>query len=248
MGAARLTSTHRPTYVRTGPPARSNSLLAFLSSRLAVAVVAVVATLVLSALFRTARPPPTTFLSVHDLTTTHASPRGSRDRQKVLVLTPLKDAGPYLDDYFAHLARLSYPPELISLAFLVSDTTDDTLVKLRKKAERIAAGPKARRYDSITILQKDFHFNLASEVRHGFEGQPVRRAFIARARNYLLSSALRPDHAWVLWLDVDVVRYDPDILMDLMSIDKDIVVPNTLWYQPESWDFWVRRDLGACSD
>ncbi|KAK4694292.1 hypothetical protein P7C70_g8761, partial [Phenoliferia sp. Uapishka_3] len=78
----------------------------------------------------------------------------------------------------------------------------------------------------------------SNERVHGFEGQPVRRAFIARARNYLLSSALRWDHAWVLWLDVDVVRYDPDILMDLMSIDKDIVVPNTLWYQPESWDFW----------
>jgi hypothetical protein len=79
-----------------------------------------------------------------------------------------------------------------------------------------------------------------SEARHGFEGQPVRRAFIARARNYLLTSALRWDHAWVLWLDVDVVRYDPDILTDLMSIDKDIAVPNTLWHLEKSWDFWVR--------
>lgn len=50
---------------------------------------------------------------------------------------------------------------------------------------------------------------------------------------------MRPDHAWVLWLDVDVVRYDPDILMDLMSIDKDVVVPNTLWHLEKSWDFWV---------
>ena len=215
------------------------SLLAFLSSRLAVATLAVLGTLLLSSALRTASPPPTTFLSVHDLTATHASPRGFRDRQRVLVLTPLKDGAAYLDDYFANLARLSYPPHLISLAFLVSDSTDTTVQKLNTHAERIAKGPRDKRYHDITILQKDFHFNLASEVRHGFEGQPVRRAFIARARNYLLTSALKPDHAWVLWLDVDVVRYDPDILMDLMSIAKDIVVPNTLWYQPDSWEFWV---------
>lgn len=95
------------------------------------------------------------------------------------------------------------------------------------------------RYASITILRKDFHFNLASEARHGFEGQMVRRAFIARARNYLLTAALGKEDAWVLWLDVDVVRYDPNILTDLMSVDKDIVVPNTLWHEEKSWDFWV---------
>lgn len=50
---------------------------------------------------------------------------------------------------------------------------------------------------------------------------------------------MKPDHAWVLWLDVDVVRYDPDIIMDLMSVDKDVVVPNTLWHLERSWDFWV---------
>lgn len=136
-------------------------------------------------------------------------------------------------------ARLNYPPNLISLAFLVSDTTDNTLAALQARASRLSKLPKSRRYDSILILQRDFHFNLASEVRHGFEGQLVRRAFIARARNYLLTSALRPDHSWVLWLDVDVVRYDPDILMDLMSVDKDVVVPNTLWHMEHNWDFWV---------
>ncbi|SCV69556.1 BQ2448_2576 [Microbotryum intermedium] len=175
--------------------------------------------------------------SYHDLTPVHASPRGHMANQKVLILTPLKDAAEWIDEYFENLHKLKYPKELISLAFLVSDTTDDTITKLRKRAERLSRMPLNERYDSIQIIQKDFHFNLASEVRHGFEGQPVRRAFIARARNYLLTSALRPDHAWVLWLDVDVVRYDPDILMDLMGLNKDIVVPNTLWHF-NSWDFW----------
>lgn len=35
------------------------------------------------------------------------------------------------------------------------------------------------------------------------------------------------------------MRYDGDILMDLMGVNKDIVVPNTLWHQEKSWEFWV---------
>lgn len=241
----RLSSAPRPSFSRGGsfPKSSNHGVLGFLSSRLSTALLAIFVTLVLSSVYDQLFPPQPNSISSHDLTPIHASPRGFRDRQKVVILTPLKDAGPYLDDYFVHLARLSYPANLISLAFLVSDSTDNTLSLLQRKAVHNARGPKAQRYHSITILQKDFHFNLAADVRHGFEGQPVRRAFIARARNYLLTSALRPDHAWVLWLDVDVVRYDPDILMDLMSVDKDIVVPNTLWYQPKSWDFWVRLFL-----
>lgn len=49
----------------------------------------------------------------------------------------------------------------------------------------------------------------------------------------------------MLWLDVDVVRYDPDILMDLMSVDKDVVVPNTLWHMEHNWDFWVSIKFGV---
>lgn len=179
-------------------------------------------------------------IQTHDMTPITATARGPAAGEKLLILTPLKDAEPWLDEYFENLGRLSYPRNLISLAFLVSDSTDRTIAKLQNRARRLSQLPKDEQYDSITILQKDFHFNLAAEVRHGFEGQPVRRAFIAKARNYLLSAALRWDHAWVLWLDVDVVRYDPHILEDLMSIDKDVTVPNTLWHLPQSWDFWVR--------
>ncbi|CEQ40946.1 SPOSA6832_02614, partial [Sporobolomyces salmonicolor] len=214
--------------------------LSVLGSRWTISLLSILLTLAyssFSSLLQQRASRDITILS-HDLTPIEATPRGRLAQQKLLILTPLKDAGPWLDEYFENIERLNYPPNLISLAFLVSDSTDDTVSKLRHRAQRLSKKPKAERYDSITILQKDFHFNLASEVRHGFEGQPVRRAFIARARNYLLTAALRWDHAWVLWLDVDVVRYDPDILMDLMSVDKDVVVPNTLWHLEKSWDFW----------
>ena len=42
----------------------------------------------------------------------------------VLILTPAKNAGPFLQTYFAALAKLSYPRELISLGFLESDSRD----------------------------------------------------------------------------------------------------------------------------
>lgn len=234
------------------PPSTNTSFKGFLSSRLAVALFAVFTTIFVSHLLSSLSAPSiahnsgggaggATTIRSYDLTPILASPEGYRSQQKLLILTPLKNAAPYLDEYFRSLSRLRYPKNLVSLAFLVSDSTDQTLSTLQKQAATLATvKDKAGRYDTITILQKDFKFNLAEDARHGFEGQPVRRAFIARARNYLVTAALQPDHAWVLWLDVDVVRYDPDIIMDLMSVDKDIVVPNTLWHQKDNWDFWVR--------
>ncbi|BGP42893.1 hypothetical protein JCM10449v2_006907 [Rhodotorula kratochvilovae] len=242
----------RASYTRpgTGPsPARSAraQVVALLTSRVAICLVSVVVTLVYCSLTTLAVRPrggasakagAGTEIASFDLTPVQASARGAAAGEKLLVLTPLKDAGSWLDEYFENLARLSYPRNLISLAFLVSDSADNTVAKLQARARRLAQLPPDEQYDSTTILQKDFDFDLASDVRHGFEGQPVRRAFIAKARNYLLTAALRWDHAWVLWLDVDVVRYDPDILSDLMSIDKDITVPNTLWHLTKNWDFW----------
>ncbi|GAA5824917.1 hypothetical protein JCM11251_005392 [Rhodosporidiobolus azoricus] len=219
--------------------ARARFIAAF-TSRPAVAVLSIVLTLIWTSFSSIARRHAVgeTSIATYDMTPIEATAGGHLNGEKILILTPLKDASPWLDEYFENLERLAYPPNLISLAFLVSDSTDDTISKLQHRARRLSQKPKEQRYDSITILQKDFSFSLMSEARHGFEGQPVRRAFIARARNYLLSSALRWDHAWVLWLDVDVVRYDPNILIDLMSIDKDIAVPNTLWHMEKSWDFW----------
>jgi hypothetical protein len=60
---------------------------------------------------------------------------------------------------------------------------------------------------------------------------------MARSRNYLLTAALREEHAWVLWLDVDVVEYEPKILEDMISVNVDVLVPNCLLKRPDG-DFW----------
>jgi hypothetical protein len=42
----------------------------------------------------------------------------------VIVLTPVKDATPFLDRYFELLARLDYPRELLTIGILESDSRD----------------------------------------------------------------------------------------------------------------------------
>ncbi|KAI8342395.1 hypothetical protein BC941DRAFT_368077, partial [Chlamydoabsidia padenii] len=151
----------------------------------------------------------------------------------VLILTPLKNAAAYLPTYFDLVDQLDYPKSKLSLAFLVSDTTDDTVAILRAQQQKLA-----HRYHSVHIYEKNFQFALPEDQRHRFELQPLRRSFMARSRNYLLSTALRPKHDYVLWLDVDVVKYSSSILKDLISVNEDVVVPNCLRLT-EDGSFWA---------
>ncbi|KAI9299490.1 Anp1-domain-containing protein [Cunninghamella echinulata] len=151
-----------------------------------------------------------------------------KQQAKILVLTPLKDAVPYLDRYFQLLDETTYPNHLISVAFLVSDTTDNTIEVLQQYADKFQHRFWWNRFHDIRIFQKDFHFELPSEQRHKYEMQPLRRSVMARSRNYLLNSAMRDDIDYVAWVDVDVVKYPATIFEDLMSVNEDVVVPNCL--------------------
>ncbi|KAI9310370.1 Anp1-domain-containing protein [Dichotomocladium elegans] len=179
---------------------------------------------------------PSSSASFVDLNNLEASPNAKDKNEHLLILTPLKNASPYLPRYFELVDRMTYPKHLISMAFLVSDTDDDTVEKLRQQADEFL-NREENRYHHIAIYEKDFSFELPEDKRHTFELQPLRRSYMARSRNYLLSAALRDEHAWVLWLDVDLVEYPPTILEDLMSVDVDIIVPNCL-RETEDKSFW----------
>lgn len=150
------------------------------------------------------------------------------NEEKILILTPLKDAAPFLSKYFELLAELSYPHHLIDLAFLVSDSKDDTLAVLASELDRIQKRPDQIPFRSAMVVEKDFHFQLSQSVeeRHSFEAQGPRRKAMARARNYLLSTALKPEHSWVYWRDVDIVDSPAKIIEDFIAHDKDILVPS----------------------
>lgn len=154
---------------------------------------------------------------------------GSHDR--VLILTPLRDAASHLETHFQLLHELTYAHENIDLAFLVGDSKDDTLSVLNSELERLQAHANPSRFHSVTVVEKDFDDDLPQDVeeRHSFKAQGTRRKGIGRARNYLLYAALKPEHRWVYWRDVDVVENPKTVIEDLMKHDRDVIVPN-IWF------------------
>ena len=163
-----------------------------------------------------------------DLNPIHSTTRAISNQERVLILTPLRDAAPYLIKYFDLLSDVTYPHDLIDLAFLVGDSTDDTLAVLASELNRIQQRTDKIPFHSALIVQKDFGSILKMDVeeRHGFAAQGPRRKAIGRARNYLLYTALKPEHSWVYWRDVDIVDSPRKILEDFMAHDKDVLVPS----------------------
>jgi glycosyltransferase involved in cell wall biosynthesis len=161
-------------------------------------------------------------------------------KDKLLILTPVKNAEHLLDNYFLSLSRLTYSHRLISLALLESDSSDNTYPNL---VQRLQASNKDFR--SASIWKKDFGFRLpAGTPRWASHIQKERRAVLAKSRNHLLLRAL-DDEDWVLWLDVDVVEYPPDIIERLLATGKEIVQPHcVVEYGGRSFDLNAWRDKG----
>ncbi len=165
----------------------------------------------------------------YDLSDVGGTARGWEREERVLLCAPLRDAQSHLPMFFAHLRNFTYPHHLIDLAFLVSDSKDNTLNLLSSLLTDLQNDPDPKQpYGEISILEKDFgqKVNQDVESRHGFAAQASRRKLMAQARNWLLSAALRPTHSWVYWRDVDVETAPFTILEDLMRHNKDVIVPS----------------------
>ncbi|KIH88072.1 hypothetical protein SPBR_07397 [Sporothrix brasiliensis 5110] len=181
--------------------------------------------------------------------------KAAANEERVLILTPIKDAARYLSKYFELISELTYPHHLIDLAFLVSDSTDETLAVLAMELDRIQKRPDKIPFNSAMVVEKDFDFHLSQDVteRHSFEAQGPRRKALGRARNYLLSAALKPTHSWVYWRDVDIVESPETIIEDFVAHDRDVLVPN-IWFHRYrdgrdiegrfDYNSWVESDKG----
>jgi hypothetical protein len=147
------------------------------------------------------------------------------DDPSVLILTPVKQAAEHLDRHFRLLDRLDYPHERLSLGLLVSDSTDGTLSQLQARLPDLRS-----RYARVTVAQRDFGFQMpAGAPRWAAPFQLSRRVVLAKSRNHLLFAALG-DEDWVLWVDVDLLDYPPDVLRQLLATGKDIVHPHCVTY------------------
>lgn len=165
----------------------------------------------------------------YDLANVQGTARGWEREERILLCAPLRDAAPHLPMFFSHLKNLTYPHNLIDLAFLVGDSKDNTISLLTELLNELQQhnDPK-QRFGELSIMEKDFgqKVNQDVESRHGFAAQASRRKSMAQARNWLLSAALRPSHSWVYWRDVDVETAPSTILEDLMRHNKDVIVPS----------------------
>lgn len=163
-----------------------------------------------------------------DLNPVISTPKALANEERVLILTPLRNAAPYIEQHFDLLSQLTYPHNLIDLAFLVGDSTDDTLAVLAMELERVQSRTDKIPFRSAMIVEKDFGVTLGQDVedRHGFAAQGPRRKAMGKARNYLLSAALKPDHSWVYWRDVDIKDSPNKIIEDFVAHDRDVLVPS----------------------
>lgn len=171
------------------------------------------------------------YLNLNSLNaTSEARERG----EHLLVLTPLTNTTRdkmFLERYFELLDRSTYPNHLISIGLLV---TDPSLVNSDSFIHQIQQwqGRWSNAFNDIHVYERympDLHVE-----NHG----PYQRSLMARARNILLTAALREHHSWVAWIDVQVVDYPPTIFDDLMRANVDVIVPNCL-LQREDHVFWA---------
>ncbi|MEO8668242.1 MAG: hypothetical protein ABI399_06980 [Bauldia sp.] len=138
----------------------------------------------------------------------------------LLILTPVKDASRHLDRYVALIEALDWPRERLSIGLIEGDSRDETWAKLGALRPRLDA-----RATATTVIRRDFGFRMPPGVpRWAPAYQLVRRGILARSRNTLLMRALA-DEDWVLWIDVDVIDYPPDIVRRLLENGGDIVHP-----------------------
>src|SRR5439155_23477252 len=136
--------------------------------------------------------------------------------------------------------RLSYPQHLISLGLLDSDSVDGTFDHLQRRVADLR-----RRFRRVGLWKKDFNYRLPQGLHRGAGPiQIERRSVLARSRNHLLFHAL-DDEDWVLWLDVDVVEYPPDLIEKLLATGKHIVHPHCVLERGgKTFDTNAWRDRG----
>lgn len=191
----------------------------------------------------------------YDLADAQATLNFLQNDERIIFCVPLRDAAAHLPMFFGHMRNLTYPHHLIDLAFLVSDSSDDTMGELVKNLKDIQSSKDPKMpFGEIEIFEKDFGQAIGQGFsdRHGFALQGPRRKLMARARNWLSSVLIKPYHSWVYWRDVDVETTPATILEDLMHHDKDVIVPN-VWrplpdwlgnQQPYDLNSWQESDGG----
>lgn len=164
-----------------------------------------------------------TVLSQLDETSLRATiaPLDLQQLPQVAIYVPVKDAEPFIERHMALIDALDWPKDRLRLVYCEGDSQDNS----RALLEEIQRERASEFYD-FQILSYNSGLRLDRKKRWKPKHQLKRRSAIAAARNCMINEALRDDDEWVLWIDIDICDFEPDVLRKLLAAKEKIVTPD----------------------
>lgn len=141
---------------------------------------------------------------------------------RVVIFLPVRNGEKYLETNLALLKRLDYPKDRLRIVYGEGESNDgsaETIDRLiREHASEFAGMERLQIQTGGRSIKRKRRWYPAIQLE--------RRSMIAKARNAIVSQGLRADDDWVLWIDIDVIDFPPDVLRKLLETDRKIVVPH----------------------
>jgi hypothetical protein len=139
----------------------------------------------------------------------------------LVIMVPMRDAAEHIEPFLAAIDRLDYPKNRIKLAFCEGDSRDGSWERIQA-----ATAPLRPIYRDIVLTQRHIRLEIDRAARSRRELQRSRRSALAKVRNHLIDKAIDETDDWALWIDIDVWRFQADIVARLRETGHRIVVPN----------------------
>jgi glycosyltransferase involved in cell wall biosynthesis len=152
-------------------------------------------------------------------------PANLTSNDRVVILTPLRDASKQLKHFSDQLAKLTYPHHLVSVYFGEDGSSDDTFDIANQIANQLV---RRHGFRDAKVFKLPINGNKSDrQTRHFPSKQIERRSHLAKARNLLTKLALK-DEEWILWIDSDVGYFRDDVIQQFLFSDKDVMVASAL--------------------
>jgi hypothetical protein len=151
----------------------------------------------------------------------HVLARPAPAGEHVAVLVPVRDAVTLIEPFVAALLTLDYPTSTLKLVFCEGDSTDGTWDRLVE----VAAGYRGE-FRDIVLTRRPVGTRIDRATRWKPRLQRRRREGLAIVRNHLIDQGLAADDDWALWIDIDIWRFPPDVLRQLIGTGARIAAPH----------------------
>ncbi|GMM38395.1 Van1 protein [Saccharomycopsis crataegensis] len=160
---------------------------------------------------------------------------GDRTLNMLFEYSILLQNGSLMNDLVAHEQELRSQQLQGSSDLYLKYMPKEYLDKISKQFKPPYHKEFDKPFRSVQIFEKNFGQVIGQGFsdRHAVKVQGIRRKLMGRARNWLISTTLKPYHSWVFWRDADIEEAPSSVIQDLMKFDFDVIVPNVWRPLPE---------------